>query len=249
MKQRTLFELRPLDKMQRAIQLAAFHYIACLKATPSNADHQVTIRGLNFNFENIRTADSNELHGEFQSWAASTVLRDVIENFSVFLMGVYRDAIANAPERSFSVTQSQFERKGIEDQLAILDDEFSVAPEWKVRLVGYNRARNCMAHRLGVVDPRDATDGSELVIRWLVVNASLAETVESDVLDIEGPMGGLIRAQRIHGAGSAAIAFEDREKRVAVGKMLQFFPDEVLEICQVFQLAAAAFSGIGRRES
>ena len=72
---------KPLDKMQSAIQLSAFHYIVCLKALPTNADSTLAFEDTEFHFDSIRTADSNALHWEFQRWAASAVLRDIIENF------------------------------------------------------------------------------------------------------------------------------------------------------------------------
>jgi hypothetical protein len=40
----------PLDKMQSAIQLAGFHYIVCLKALPTNADHRLTIEKMEYVF-------------------------------------------------------------------------------------------------------------------------------------------------------------------------------------------------------
>jgi hypothetical protein len=61
---------KPLDKIHSAIQLAAFRYIACLKATPSNADYKLAIGASEVHFGKIRTADSMVLHGEFQRWAA-----------------------------------------------------------------------------------------------------------------------------------------------------------------------------------
>jgi hypothetical protein len=111
-------------------------------------------------------------------------------------MEVYRDAVVSALGRTFSTTPSQFEKRGIEDQLTILSVEFSIAPEWITRLTGYNRTRNCLAHRVGGVGLQDA------------------------------------------------IEVLDREKRVGVGSLLHFLPEEVLEICQTLQLASAAFGAI-----
>ncbi|UIJ73220.1 hypothetical protein [Aurantimonas sp. HBX-1] len=235
---------KPLEKMHTAIQLAAFHYIACLKATPSNADYTVTIGNLEFRFDNIRTAETRILHWEFQRWAASAVLRDLIEYFSIFLTEIYGDAVANASDRTFATTPSQFERKGIEDQLSILAREFSIAPEWVTRLTGHNRARNCLAHRAGVVGLPDATHGPDLVISWLAVKTTLAEGVPAPFLDVGGAMSGLVRAQRSHEESTATVELLHREKRVGVGSVLHFLPDEVLEICQTLQLASAAIGGI-----
>ena len=234
---------KPLDKMHSAIQLAAFHYIACLKAAPSNADYTLTIENSEFHFENIRTADSTLLHAEFQAWAASAVLRDLIEQFSIFLMEVYRNAVECAPGRTFPVTPAQLDRRGIDVQLTVLAKEFSVAPEWIVRLTGYNRARNCLAHRAGIVGVPDATDGTELVVRWLVARANLIKEASDQFIKVGGPMGDLVRGHYVHGS-AATLELLDREKRIGIGSSLHFFPKEVLEICQTFHLASAAFSGI-----
>lgn len=196
---------KPLDKIHSVIQLAGFHYIACLKATPSNADHSLTIEKTEYHFENIRTTDSRVIHVEFQSWAATAVLRDLIEYFSIFLMEVYQNAVENAPERIFSISPAQFERKGIEDQLTILAKEFSIAPDWISRLTGYNRARNCLAHRAGSVGLSDATDGTELVVRWLATRIILKKDIPSQFFDVQGPMHGLVRGQHIHGDSAATI--------------------------------------------
>jgi hypothetical protein len=235
----------PLNKMHSAIQLAAFHYIVCLKTKPSNADHKISVYDFEFHFESIRTVDSTWLHAEFQRWAASAVLRDLIEHFSIFLLEIYQDAVTSSPSRTFSVTPTQFERRGIEDQLATLSTEFSISREWTSRLTGYNRARKCFAHRAGIVGPPDATDASDLVIRWLAAKATLTQGSHNQFVDVQGPMGDLVRAEHIAGLSSANIELQDREKRVPIGSILHFRPDEVFEICQTFQLAATAFSGVG----
>lgn len=233
---------KPPDKMRSAIQLAGFHYIACMKAMPSNADHKLTIGKSEFFFENIRTADSTTLHWEFQRWATSAVLRDLIENFSIFLTETYSEIVTGTPHRLFSTSPTRFERSGIEDQLSVLQTEFSVAQEWISRLTGFNRARNCLAHRAGIVGSRDANDNGDLVIRWLAGKTTPADGSPKDVIEVHGPMAKFVRAEHIHGDFAAKIELLDRQKRVAVGSMLEFHPDEIFEICQTFQLASAAFS-------
>lgn len=233
-----------LAKMQSAIQLAAFHYIVCLKATPSNSDCMLKIGSLEFHFDNIRTADSRVLHVEFQRWAASAVLRDLIEHFSIFLMETYRDIVTNSPERTFLTSPERFEQRGIEDQLTILSKEFSIDPKWIERLTGYNRARNCFAHRAGVVGVKDVTDGEDLIVRWLNTQTALTDTSPTQMIDVGGPMGNLVCGQHIHGSFAATVELLDREKRISIGNLIHFLPDEILEICQTFQLASAAFAGI-----
>src|SRR4051794_39020192 len=91
-----------LNKMHSAVQLAGFHYIACLKASPTNADHKLTFGKSTFDFMSIASADSQQLHVEFQGWAASSVLRDLVEHFSIFLMEVYRDTVTVNTQASYT---------------------------------------------------------------------------------------------------------------------------------------------------
>lgn len=235
----------PLNKMQRAIQLAAFHYIVCLKATPTNDDHKLNIDKREYVFEGIRKAKSLELHVEFQSWAAVSVLRDLIESFSIFLMEVYEVALEKNPDADFSTTSKKFERRGIEDQLDILMKDFSVDAAWVSRLVGFNRARNCLAHRAGVVGAPDLVENNELVVRWLDAEIALHDGLDSNKMDMSNSMSSLIQGQH-QGGAPARFTVKDREKRIPLGNFLEFLPDEILEICSTFQLASAAFSNLSR---
>lgn len=172
-----------------------------------------------------------------------------MEAFSVFLTEIYQEAVTQNPGRVFRVTPIMFERRGIEDQLDILASEFAIAAEWISRLTGYNRARNCLAHRLGIVGARDVTHGSELVIRWLNATAAAVPGSPSEVVGIEGPMSELLQARHVEGTSAASIRIEDQEKRVSIGKSIKFLPNEVLGICQTFQLAVGAFSGVTLQQS
>ncbi|WP_416407903.1 hypothetical protein [Agrobacterium rosae] len=229
------------DRMQSAIQLAAFRYIVCLKATPTNADHRLTIDNTVYVFDAIARTDSVRLHADFQRWASTVVIRDLIESFSIFLMEVYQDSIHANPMANYSATSEQFERQGLEGQLEILRKDFSIDSEWMSRLIGFNRARNCLAHRQGIVGPRDVTDGSYLVVRWLASRAKINEMSVEPIIDIDGPTSALIQAKLTHGS-SFGIVIDDREKRIAVGSVLSFHPADILEICQTFQMVTAAFS-------
>lgn len=231
--------------MQSVIQLAGFHYIVCLKALPTNLDYKLKIGKMEYVFDAIRSADSRALHAEFQQWATLAVLRDLIESFSSFLMEVYADAMRVNPNAVYSASVDQFERKGIEDQLDILLSDFCIDRAWVTRLTGYNRARNCLAHRQGIVGARDATDGSELVVRWLASSVWPINDPVVSSIEAAGPMSSLIFAQHIHG-GAVRLEIQDKEKRTGVGSKLQFLPADILEICQTFQTAAVAFGHLNR---
>ena len=233
-----------LDRFHTAVQLAGFHYIACLKARPTKADHELTSGKSTYVFMSIAEQEDRYLHWEFQNWAATSVLRDLLEHFSVFLMEVYQDAVVANPTHPFTKTVDQFERLGIEAQLATLIGSFSISSDWVSRLTGFNRARNCLAHRGGVVGAKDLTDGSELVVRWLASSAMVNEGPITPTVEAQGPMSHLIRGQHISGEKAATISVMDRERRFKVGDRLQLLPDELLEICQTFHLASVALNSV-----
>ncbi len=235
-----------LEKMRNAIQLAGIHYIVCMKARPTNADRRLKIGSMEYVFETIQRVSDDLLHAEFQRWAARTILRDIIEDFSVFLTEVYRNTIHAHPRPTYSVTLDRFERMGIEDQLLTLSNNFAISPEWTSRLVGYNRARNCLAHRQGIVCPRDVTDGNDLVVRWLAAKVEVVGGTPSPTIEVSGPMGSLVGMQHIHGAAARA-ELQDKEKRFAVGSALHLSPADIFEIVGTFQLVAAVFSNLSPR--
>lgn len=228
----------PLDRMRSAIQPAGFHYIVCLRARPTSADHRLTIdEKMGYVFDAIRRV----LHADFQRWAATVVLRDLIENFSVSLMEVYRNANQANPGANYFVTLDQFECEGIEDQLGVLLNDFSIDAAWTSMLIGYNRARNCLAHRQGIVGSRDTTDGNDLVVRWLVSKTELTSGRATPFVEGIGPMSSLIRAQHIQG-GAVRLEVHEKEMRIAVGSALKFPPTGTSDICLTFQMAAGAFA-------
>ena len=231
-----------LDKMQSAIQLAAFHYIACMKACPTNQDHRVNIDKTEYIFASIASVDNSVFHAEFQRWTTKCVLRDLVENFSIFLSEVYERAFLASLTYSFSVTSAEFERLGVESQLKAISLHFTIDEAWIIRLIGYNRARNCLAHRQGIVGTRDVTDGNELIVRWLSSSVELRDGPPEPKVVIEGEMSALLYGTHVQGNSTVRARVEEREKRIATGSALFFSPSDVLEICQTFQLAAAAFS-------
>jgi len=226
--------------MHSAVQLAGFHYIACLKAVPTSADHSLAFGNSTYSFLSIATADSGVLRAEFQRWATSAVLRDLVEHFSVFLLAVYSDALAANPDTKFVPTPAQFERLGVEAQLAALAANFPVDNAWTSRLIAYNKARNCLAHRVGVVGLQDVTENDELVVRWLTAKVALHEGSIEKQIEARGPMAHLIQGEHV-GGKAATIEVLDRERRFKIGSPISFMPDELLGICQTLHAAAAAY--------
>lgn len=234
-----------LGRLQSAIQLAGFHYIVCLKARPTSADHRLKFERTEFSFKSISETENNTLHFEFQRWAAAAVLRDLMESFSIFLAEVYEGIIQANPKVTYSVSFAKFERCGIEEQLDILSQNFGIDQRWVTTLVGFNRMRNCLAHRQGKVGVRDCTDGDDLVVSWLVSNITLTDGPEKGWVEDDGYMSGLMAAKKSFGA-AAEFKTQIKEKRFELGSILNFHPQDIFEICGTIHQASIIYSTICR---
>jgi hypothetical protein len=236
-------DLSPLHKMQNAVQLAGFHYITCLRAKTGSENSQLEIQGTPYVFEGIRQADSSQLHREFQEWAARAVLRDLIESFSIFLTEVYE--IAELGSATMSPSAVKFERLGIEEQADKIKLDFNIDGNWLFMFKGFNRARNCMAHRQGIVGAVDANAGEDLVVSWLTQNGSVRDGLVTQFSRPTGQFSELIRFQQTGAQHTINIQVERTEKRIPIGSALVFEPLDILNICITFQTLASVFGRVG----
>lgn len=229
-----------LDKLHSAVQLAAFHYIVCLKAEPNNEDNSLKIGNRQFIFQNIKETEERLLHVDFQRWATASVLRDLIESFSIFLFDVYRRVAQVNPRDICSTSSCKFESLGIEDQLTIFSRDFAIDPRWIDTFVGYNKLRNCLAHRQGKVAERDCQDGKSLMVKWIAIDARFSDSiVDTPKSEDNGFMKHLIVSQPI-GENTVAFSTQMKQKHFALGSVLNFHPEEIFEILYTFQLGASA---------
>jgi hypothetical protein len=237
--------LSPLHKMNSAIQMAAYHYITSVKAKAGNENCELTVESNNYSFENIRRHDNKTLIWEYQCWVARCVLRDLVESFSIFMVDVYRTALANS-SGGMSTSIVEFEKMGVERQSQVFKNDFNIDNRWLVMFDGFNRARNCLAHRQGVVSSKDASENGALVMTWLKINWLVAERAPTEFVEASGPYRGLIQGRQETGSFAVDIQVESVEKRVAIGTILVFGPDEILQICMTFQTLASVFSRVAR---
>lgn len=107
---------------------------------------------------------------EFEIWAVANALRDLIEGHSSFLRSAHYIAeivIANGIEKSILDARcSAFERQNIIYQRRNLTKLLNIHDDFDAMFASFVMARNCLAHRNGVVSDKDKNTKDGLEINW-----------------------------------------------------------------------------------
>ncbi len=181
------------------------------------------------------------LKTEFQKWVILSGLRDLIETFAIYLDRVHRVGLLITvntgnmkPEEAKSFERA-FERKGIEDKLKTLKNRFGIETPKGKYLVSINKARNCLAHRRGIVAPLDTDPSGVLRVIWWAIDL-FAETAEGQEISLMPPLprGGV----RLDEGGQVKMRFVDREREFHLGEVLELTTRDLAEICFLVTLAA-----------
>ncbi|MER9461968.1 hypothetical protein NKI80_18880 [Mesorhizobium sp. M0387] len=174
---------------------------------------------------------------EFGRWVIANGFRELTETFSVFLCEVFGGALLlHQDQIAFSDYQRdlrRFSRLGVSEQLKKAFEKLAIDAPFSVMFETMNDARNCMAHRRGVVSTAD-TDGAEtFVLRWRGLALTLANG-----LDI---VPWLISGEGFHtkDGGLLSLGMVDREKAFAVGEPITLTRYDLQEFCLAVQVAAA----------
>ena len=182
-----------------------------------------------------------EFKEEFGLWIISCGLRELIESFAVFLDQVHDVCLRMAVEKQQQVAASalhsskQFEMKGLDDKLSVLDKGFGVAPRHPGCLISISQARNCMAHRRGIVGQKDCKGrAKKLRISWwtpeLYFESQDGEKVVLE-LPITSPVVGPAGAKLMMKSG-------ERVRTVSQGSRVGLSPKELQEICFFVKISA-----------
>lgn len=181
-----------------------------------------------------------ELRENWRTWVTGNALRELDQFLSLYLDDAYDiterakiiagdlpphhvwnriDRTTNVAEKHRRVLEAanRFADAHVEDQSC---------------LASLSGARNCLAHDLGIITPKRATDG-ELMVRWLALRTVIEQGETVTVLDdadfpfTNDPDGGDARVL-VH------IVFAER--RFAVGDHIVFTPDDLLGICLFYNI-------------
>ena len=178
-----------------------------------------------------------EFKSEFSRWIVACGLRELTETFSVVLDEAHRVclwmAASSGEVRKADLTKcdKKFRRKGLKAKLESLERSFDVRLEEPEYLSSLNRARNCLAHRRGIVGPEDCGEPGVLLVRWRGFEV-YGETSSGERISVEPVLSGegvIIQEGSVMKAG-----FPERRKEFALNSVVTFSPRDLAEICLLF---------------
>jgi len=188
---------------------------------------------ININFIPSNVSDRTLAHfkDNFATWIIANGLREVVENFAVFLDAIFRVCqMIAVRKQNFepSVAEkldNEFRYSGLARKLASLADRFNVAVRYPHYIISINQARNCLTHRLGRVGTEDCNGGQALEVKWLGMN-----------IEVEFESGKVVPLNDIRGVvlpepGTVRLRFVERQKVVPLGSVLKFEMYDLAEIC------------------
>ncbi|PDS54676.1 hypothetical protein CO663_33860 [Rhizobium anhuiense] len=122
--------------------------------------------------EELSDQERSDVANEFGKWVRANGIRELLETFSVYLTEIYNvvfmveTAYGDGTKRTMAV--SRFERLGINDQIEELRRFIPISDERRDILKSLNQARNCYAHRRGLIGAPDIDPGTNhFELQWL----------------------------------------------------------------------------------
>lgn len=177
---------------------------------------------------------------EFHWWVISNGLRELVETFATFLDQIHKACFlikrnkteVNREEVSSSL--HKFEKVGIKDKLDRLRNEFSIFTNREKYLLSINNARRCITHRQGKVGREDLKGKSTFCLIWLGIEA-YAETTSGDRHSLMPPFPK--NSTVLKSGAKVMVSCVDRVKEYKLGETIIFSPNDIGEICLIFNLA------------
>lgn len=182
----------------------------------------------------VELTDDEKAHvaHEFGKWSRANGLRELLETFSVFMHELYSIMFLikfqqRQLDKKFNKCRPEkFERLGIGDQIKRISEVVDVIDDNVKIISSLNKARNCYAHRRGIVSALDSDEGADiLLLRWKVPEIQIRE-----------PDGNVIPAEELAGrilenGGMVQLVMKARAKEFARGSELVLEKQELKEIC------------------
>lgn len=213
------------DILQRGVRRAGTFTGIGLNASDHShsLSYELTIEGpyfIEFTKPNLSDHDHAHIMQEFAKWIRANGLRELIETFSIYMHELYT-AIYSLLEHLHQLDDlakhnpKKFERKGIREQIELLSKVISVS-EGDIKIIrSLNGARNCYAHRRGLIGRQDIgpqSDNFQLIWKGLQIEAEEPDgniVVESDIFDRVFENGADIQFRNLQ-----------KEKRLKIGEEL-----------------------------
>ena len=223
---------RKLDEISRHVSNALHHLPNVGNSYPSLAPEGPALQfnsGLTWTDEQARAA--------WKQWILSNGFRDIAEVISGVLeeafsvLSLYRildkqqsgTAVSSDDYAMRDNSISSFHRLTLTEKLRVVESDYGmvIPPKIKEQIVSINLARNCLAHREGIVAPRDTNADDTLSVHWEGVDFIVV--TEGKEVPFRAPM-------HVEHGGTLHIRTSDRKRKFAVGEKISFEETEFSEI-------------------
>ncbi len=187
-----------------------------------------------FHFVPSDPSDETKRHylEEFESWTIGNCLRDLADNFSMFLTEAFfiyhvLQTMTYSEHEDLKAKRA-FEKLNVSAQYKRLALDLGLDPGLGEMFETFRLARNCLSHRMGSVTAEDAPDG-KLRIRWCMIAASIVSEDGQSVLMDNDTIG----TEKSFGAQNASIrlGMHWKERAFPVGAVIRLSRHDLSEMC------------------
>lgn len=172
-----------------------------------------------------------EVKMEFERWILANAFREAVESFALALDRSYEALLlgewVKTGKRPALSRFRTFIHAGVERKLEVICAEFGVTTAVAPYFVSLNKARNCLAHRMGVVGPMDLTEGNALAVRYRRIEFVIIEDNGREQI-IPVDTGGTFQIESP--CHRAEIRFEEEQRQFPLGARLLLEPSELKHI-------------------
>jgi hypothetical protein len=173
---------------------------------------------------------------EFERWVIANAFRELAETFSLFLTEVHTVYVAfdrgTITVGDLQKIEKAFSFKGLNDQFLTLSSLLRIDPVFASMIKSVNQARNCMAHRRGIVGQQDVDEPAwTFTFHWRTFALTTPDGKDlSQLLNLGLPAE--------TGENQAILVGPvNRSKTFAIGEPIHFARYELNEICFGMTLA------------
>ncbi|WP_027057047.1 hypothetical protein [Mesorhizobium loti] len=194
-----------------------------------------------FHFVPSDPSDETKRHyvDEFESWTIGNCLRDLADNFSMFLTEAFFIhrilQTMTYSEIEDLKAKRKFEKLNVGAQYKVLAPDLQLDPDLGEMFETFRLARNCLSHRMGNVTSEDAPSG-ELRIRWCLIGVSVVGDDGQNLLMDNATMG--TDQSFVARGGAVRIGMHWKERAFPVGTAIRLSRHELSEMCMGVTLVA-----------
>lgn len=177
---------------------------------------------------------------EFKQWVVLCGLREIVEAFNLFLDRVAEVCCLIAVSKGelkhdeMEKKINQVRNKGLPGKHRELEQCFDVSTQYIGDLISISKARDCLAHNMGIVTKQHVDDSGKMVLTW-------HGAIDCVLRDVHGNCHVLgFDTQQAITLESPSLYLESvqRQKEYASGQVLDLSAQDVAELCTCARLAS-----------